>query len=397
MRRFIIAAISACLLLCAPLPALSQSEASNSQFADKLVRQLLGVKPGDVVVINADPTHLAITEDIAASVMAVGAFPIVSMGSNRLNRLYFERVPARFDSQPPVGPLRLLGIADETVSIDYPFDPSVLAGVPPSRLTVLTEANNVQTTYVLKHNLPGISIGNGLMPSAITAKQYGVGLDVLSALFWSGINADYSQIHRDATAVASAMTASHSVRVTSPNGTSLTFAVTEEPAEVNDGIISAADRVRGGTAVQKQLPAGDVYFLPKAGSANGTLVLGDARLNGVLVSGLTFHISNGKVTSMSAKSGLAEMNKMYQAGDAGRDEFSLVDIGTNRSMHVPAAGQLGAGPSMAAGYVTVGIGSNLFFGGNDRSSFAFESSVPNATVTVDGKRLVSGGALTPPI
>jgi hypothetical protein len=107
---------------------------------------------------------------------------------------------------------------------------------------------------------------------------------------------------------------------------------------------------------------------------------------------MTMHVAGGKVTSMSAKSGEAVVDKLYAAGGTGRDVFSFVDFGTNRSMHVPA-GQWGGGPSMAAGYVSVGIGNNLVFGGSDSSSFFFLSNIPSATVTVDGKAIIGSGAL----
>jgi aminopeptidase len=390
MRRIIVGLLSLAVL-CAAGPGGGQSEAQNQQFADKLVNQLLGVRQGNVVVITADPTHLALTEDIATSVSAAGAFPIVNMGSNRINRLYWDRVPARFDSAAPKGGLRLLGIADETVTIDFPNDPSVVQGVPASRLAAVGDAGNALTEYTLKHNIPSIDIGNGIMPSAQSAEQFGVSESVLSSLFWNGLNADYSQIHRDATAVAARANGAR-VHVTSPNGTNLTLALQASPAELNSGIISAADRARGGTAVQRQLPAGDVYYLPQAGSARGTIVFGDTRVNGTLISGLTVHVAGGKVTSMSAKSGLAMVNKFYAAGGAGRDLFAYIDFGTNRSMRVPA-GQWGPGPSMAAGYVTLALGSNLAFGGTDGSAFAFASNAPNATVTLNGKTIIANGAL----
>jgi len=392
MRFFLVGIVSSLLLLCATLPGASQSAQSNQQFANKLVHQLLGVRAGNVVLISSDPTHIALAEEIATSISAMGAYPIIVYGSNHLNRLYFDRVPARFDSLTPKAQLRLLQIADENVTIDFPFDPSVVAGVPASRLAALTAAGNAATTYITNHSLPSIDIGNGILPSAATAQNYGVGTNVLSTLFWSGLNADYTQIHRDASAVATALDGG-SVRLTAPNGTNLSFALMGTAAELNDGIISAADRARGGAAVQKALPAGDVYFLPKPGTANGTLVYGATRLNGVLVSGMTLHFANGKITSMSATSGKATLDKLYEAGDAGRDELATVDVGTNRSMHVPATGAWGPGPSMAAGYVTLGLGNNLGFGGGDRSSFVFSSNVPNATITVNGKPLVSGGTL----
>lgn len=202
-------------------------------------------------------------------------------------------------SEVPKGDLRLLGIADETVAIDFPFDPSVNQGVPASRIAAATNAGNALTAYILKRSVPGIDVGNRILPSAQTAKHYDVAETVLSALFWSGLDADYSQIHRDANALAASVSGAR-VHVTAPNGTDLTLSLQTSPVELNDGIISAADRARGGAAVQKQLPAGDVYFLPQSASARGTIVFGDTRVNGTLVSGLTVHLVAGKITSMTA-------------------------------------------------------------------------------------------------
>lgn len=393
MRRFAILAICALALLGATSPASAQSEMQNQQFADKLVHQLLGVKAGNVVVINMGPNQEELAEDIATSVGAAGGFPILNFGSNRLGKMYFDQVPSRFASVTPKSTMDLVRIADAMITIDLPNDPSVIAGVPASRLAALTTAGNPITSLILKRSVPSIDIGNGLMPSASSAAQYGVGPDVLSTLFWSGVNADYAQIATDANAVNAMVGGAQRVRITAPNGTDFSFSAQPRAAVINTGVISSGDRARGGAAVQRFLPAGDVYFLPVSGSANGTIVFGDFRYNGTLVSGLRAHFVADKVTSMSATAGESAVREQYDVGGAGRDDFAFADFGTNRSMHVPSSGQWGPGPSMAAGYVTAGFGSNLFFGGTDSSSFAWSSNIPNATVTVNGKRLIGAGEL----
>lgn len=91
-----------------------------------------------------------------------------------MSRLYWDRVPAKYDSEPPKGGLALLGIANEAIAIDYPFDPNVTQGVPPSRIAAVGTASNATVAYYIKHSIPGISIGNGIVPSGPTAAQYGV-------------------------------------------------------------------------------------------------------------------------------------------------------------------------------------------------------------------------------
>jgi hypothetical protein len=115
---------------------------------------------------------------------------------------------------------------------------------------------------------------------------------------------------------------------------------------------------------------------------------------GTLVSGLAVQFKNGKVVSMTAARGVDAVRKYYNSSTAGRDQFGWADFGVNRSMRV-GPGMWGPGPSMAAGYVTAGIGTNLAQGGTNRSSFGFASNIPNATVSVESTKVVVNGQLSP--
>lgn len=391
MRFPIAARFLACSLLAAALPAAAQTK--NQQFSDALVTQLMGIKSGQVVVINADSAQLPLAEDIAVSAEVIGAQPVISVFSGRLGRLYFARVPAQYDAVPSKAYQRLWTAADAIVTIDGAFDPTVTAGVPAARLAALSAAGAKQNDVIIKRSIPSVEIGNGLMPSRGTAAQWGVSLATLTALFTSGLNVDYDALHADTLSVAAAVQAGRKVHVTSPNGTNFRVTLAAHPTVLNDGIISAADRARGGVAVQKVLPAGDVYYLPVPGTANGTLVLGDTRVYGVPVTGLTVRVVDGKIVSMHAKSGMTEVQRLYAVGGPGRDRFAYIDFGANRAMHVSSTAQWGAGPSMVAGYVTVGLGNNSVVGGPDRSTFQLASNIPTPTVTTGSETLITAGTL----
>lgn len=382
------------LAICALLTFQTQAQTSSptDQLADKLVKTMLQVKPNQVVVITADPSNMKLVESLMTSLRKVGAFGIVDMGSNRMATLYFQQVPARFDSQPPKDLLTLASVANAFINIQYPADPSAVKGVSAERLNAVGKATLPYTDYVLKRSIPSINVGNGLMPSDVTASYFSVSEPQLATLFWNGVNADYTAIHRDGAALFNSATHARSVRIRSSNGTNLTFRALPSTGLINDGVVTAADRQKGGMAVQKQLPAGDVYLIPQPGTANGTLVFGPVNFNGVDVNGMAFVFKNGKVTSMQAKNGSAEVEKFYASGGAGRDELGWVDIGVNRSMTVPA-GRWGPGPSMASGYITAGIGGNVVNGGTNRSIFGFASNVPNGTITIDTKMVVNAGRL----
>jgi hypothetical protein len=97
------------------------------------------------------------------------------------------------------------------------------------------------------------------------------------------------------------------------------------------------------------------------------------------------------MTSWSASSGLDAVKAFYDKGGTGRDAFTYFDIGINPAI------QRVAGSAMwtyaQAGMVSMGIGGDTFFGGNNTSPFGFASYVLNATVTVDDKPIVKNGTL----
>jgi leucyl aminopeptidase (aminopeptidase T) len=378
------------------LAAVSTDQTGDRQqeLAAKIVHDVLHVKPNTTIVITGDASESELTGDIALAVREVGAFAITDIGSNRVRRLYFERVPAAFDDQPPKDLIGLASIATAFVNISYPVDKSVNAGVPPVRLQALQRGQVAFNEYLLRHNIPEINVGNGVFPSPGNAAKFGVSESELADLFWSGVNADYAQIRRDARGMALATThGAHTIHMTAPNGTDFTFVTIAGSAVMNNGSVTAEDLQRGGGALEKQLPAGDVYVLPKPGSANGVIVFGIEPLNTGNLSGLTVHVNKGVVTSMRADAGFEPVRKLYDLGTAGRDRFAWADFPVNRAINV-GPGTWGAGPSMAAGWVTAGIGNNLPFGGSDASSFALSSNIPNVTVTVDGKAVITGGQLS---
>ena len=90
-------------------PAPSQSRKFGS-IAEKVVAQSAGVKEGDVVLVFGSDEDLPLLEDIAVQVRKQGASPIVTVGTNQLNRRMYEEVPAKYDTVPPEGTLKLAGV-----------------------------------------------------------------------------------------------------------------------------------------------------------------------------------------------------------------------------------------------------------------------------------------------
>ena len=391
-RPGLLALISLICLTISVNPAVAATTHTQvTELANRLVTQVVQAKRGQVYEVVSSPQNLELLEDVWADLHRVGAWSVVRLVTDRMTRLYFQEVPPRFDAEPQANALGLNTFISGQINIDYESDPGLLDNVPPSRVAAQQQSSNASTKDMLARNIPFIEVGNGLYPSKYTAQQYGITLAQLSDLFWNGVNADPAAIQASGESIRSSLGSGAVVHVTAPNGTDVTFRAAQQTVVINNGTISSAARKKGGAALNVSLPAGDVTFVPTAGSAKGTVVFGPVYVNSTKVTGLTLHLAGGKLSSWTASSGRGAIDGYYKAAGSGKDEFTFADIGTNPNIHFIRGSALNA--SMASGMVSLGVGNNLSIGGTNSALFGAGGYIPDATVTIGGKTLVSRGRL----
>jgi leucyl aminopeptidase (aminopeptidase T) len=277
------------------------------------------------------------------------------------------------------------------ISVDYGQAPGLLADVAPERFVTLGKTNVPVTELVMKNNIKGVNLGNGLYPSDAQAKKFGLTKTELSDIFWKGVNTDYTKLEATANKLKEILSGGKEVHLTNANGTDLKFRIENRQALASDGILSADDLKKGYASSQVYLPAGEVFISPVAGSAEGKVVVDRLFYQDKEVLGITLTFHEGKLTSMTAKSGIAPMKAMYDAAGAGKEDFAYIDFGINPDVKVKPGSKLIAW--MPAGMVTVGIGNNVWAGGDNKNPFGFPFFLPGSTVKVDGKILVENGVL----
>ena len=350
--------------------------ANLEAVAEKLVKQCAGVHEGDLVVVSGSLRDLELLEDIAVEVRSVGAWPLLVPGTERLTRRMVEDVPAAFDTSAPGWEMALGDRATVTITVEAGDDPALLGSVPLDRIAAREKASRRIAERLLARGVRQVSLGNGLYPTAALARHFRIGQEQLARIFWDGVNADSDEL-----------------RVTDPAGTDLTLRVEGRTVFVSDGVISAEDRAQGGVACQARLPAGEVYLTPVPGTAEGRIVAARQHFLDKDVAGLSLSFRAGKLVEMSAKSGIAPLLARYGAADSRRDEFGLIDIGINSKVRRPAGSRMDS--FVPAGTVALGFGNNLWAGGDNRSDFGWACILTGATVTIDGRPLVTNGALDP--
>lgn len=360
--------------------------------AEKVVAQSAGVGEGDLVLIFGSDEDLPLLEDVAIEVRKRGGDPLVAVGTDRLTRRMYDEVPAKYDSQTPEMMLKLAGMVDVIINTEA-GEGGTLAGVAPERVAARGKAFAPVGELMQKRGVRSVALGNGLYPSAERAEQFGISRDALADMMYGGVDADYQALQSSGQQVRKVLAAGRELHITNPNGTDLKVGIAGRPITVNDGVISAEDRKKGGAATSVWLPAGEVYLTPVPGTGDGTVVVDRLFFQGKPIDELRLEFKGGKLTSMTAKSGLEPLQAAYNAAGPGKDVVGVIDIGINPGIKSPDRSPVHVWGK--AGTVTVSVGNNTWAGGSNQVSFGLAAYSPGSTLTVDGKPLVQDGRLLP--
>jgi leucyl aminopeptidase (aminopeptidase T) len=365
----------------------------NKALASTLVSQCAAVREGDIVLIRGGVRNQELLENIAADVSKLGGYPLLTFGSDRLDRLLYDQTPAKYDTRTPELGLKIANLIHAEITIDYNETPTLFSDVPAERMAAISKTRSAVAETVLRRNVRQVFLGNGLYPTDATAAQFGITKDQLAQIFWAGVNTDYANLQSAGERLKTTLAAGKELTITNPNGTNLTVKIQGRPAFVSDGVISANDAQKGGPACQAWLPAGEVYFAPAPGTAEGKVVIDRLTYRGKTVEGLTLTFKAGKLTAMTATSGLEPIKALYDASDTGKDVFAFIDLGINPDVQIPPGSHVLAW--MPAGMTTIGLGNNTWAGGDNKTSFELAGHIPGSTVKVDGTTVVESGTLRP--
>jgi leucyl aminopeptidase (aminopeptidase T) len=381
-------------VLAPPRAESAQQKGTNIDYdtlAQRLVTQCAGIHEGDLVLVTGGVRNIELLENIAVHIRKVGAFPLVSLHSERMFRRMLEDVPAKYNAQSPALALKLAGLITAEIDVDFIETEGFLARSPPDRVAAFWKSFYLVNEPMLQRNVRLVYLGNGLSPTSERAKLFGLSQGALSKVFWEGVNVDYSKLQVTGKAVRAALVSGKQVHIKHSNGTDLTMQIEGRRVFVSDGVISAEEVQAGGAACWVYLPAGEVYLAPVPGTAEGKVVVDRQLFQGSEILGLTLTFKAGKLTSLTAQSGIEPLKALYDAAGPGKDEFASVDIGINPNVRSVPGSRMAA--CMLAGMVQIGIGNNTWAGGENDVGYTMYSFLPGSTLEVDGRILVERGVL----
>ena len=367
-------------------------EIDLEKLAESLVQECADIQEGEIVFINGSVRDLELLENVAVQVRKQGAFPLLTIASDRLTRKMYTEVPKKYDKQMSQLNYNLVDMMDAQISISFSETPDLLADIPPDRIATINKTNKPINDLYLSKTIKSVNLGNGLYPTKARAEQFNVSMDQLTEIFWKGISVDYNDLVKNGRKLKSILESGEELEIVHKNGTNFKVNISNRPSFISDGMISKEDLQKGTAGTAVYLPAGEVYTTPVKGTASGKIVVDNYFFMGQTIKGLELIFEEGKLTEMDAESGIKQIKAYYKAQEKGVEEFSIIDFGINSDVKVPEGSNILT--YVPAGIITVGIGNNTWAGGDNNSISGLNFFLPGCTVKIDGNVVIEEGKLT---
>lgn len=186
---------------------------------------------------------------------------------------------------------------------------------------------------------------------------------------------------------------SGSVRVTTPEGTDISFELGDRPfcSQIGDATRDRIQSARIRIDRDVELPGGVLRVAPIETSANGSIFLPVWRPIMTEGRNLTLHFANGHVAVQGVNADKIDQ-ELTTAGGAAR-MFREFALGFNPALKVLPEAPFIAYYGYGAGVVRLSLGDNEEMGGANRGGGVYWKFLHNATVTVGDRVLVQDGQL----
>jgi len=196
-------------------------------------------------------------------------------------------------------------------------------------------------------------------------------------VFTTGLDADYDAIAAHCEDVLAQVEGADEIRVTSPQGTDITFGPGDRAWHDDTGIVRADGEF-------SNLPAGEVFVSPE--DADGTYVVdGTMMPHGLLDDGqqLEFEVEDGYVTDISDDDIRAQVEDA--AEEVGEAAYNLAELGIGTNVAVTELVGSVLLDEKAGGTVHVAIGDDAGIGGDTDAPIHLDGILREPTVYADGE------------
>ncbi|RLI96624.1 MAG: hypothetical protein DRO99_04150 [Candidatus Aenigmatarchaeota archaeon] len=298
------------------------------------------------------------------------------MGAAYFNSACSMGIDAGFVSQEPK---TSMDPADNEVK-------DAITGLGRGGIIILCLSNKLGTVDGLGKSFRGYSAEMG--HRFISATSLGSIANGKISLLLSSMDIDYRNLRKDQAKAKMILDSSKEIRVTTAAGTDITMKTKKNSAITNDG-----NYARPGTG--GNIPAGEVYLPPLKGKSDGIIVVNGTSRNefGTIVVKRPFRITVEKGKAVSIEGG--KDAKMLEASLILAEEKAkhpenvrhLAELGIGFNPKAALAGSMII-DEKAIGTCHFAIGSNYWFGGENKTIVHFDQVVKGPRINVDGKYMI---------
>jgi leucyl aminopeptidase (aminopeptidase T) len=368
----------------APAPVVTAaSNESVQRFHDiaTMITRQANLKPGQVVVISGSTAYLPFMEDVAIQATQAGAATFLDVQTDRLQAAARQQSGGRYGYSPPTALEKdLMTKADLWIIFPNVSGPGALPALSAEQQRAVDSSlaawrPSINTRRSLFVNIPfeRDTAGTGMTYAELSRRR------------WNAMQADYSHISAVGESLRSALANGKSVRVTSPEGTDVTFSLARNGVMV-DAIPSLSTRSPQ-PAYRAAVPGGTVVGIVVESSANGKVRAAYDQCT-LPVRDEAIDVNRGRAENIHAGSDEACVQKSLNglrlsAISIGLNP-ALTDIRTPAGMPLETAGE---------GLVSIYFGDNRFFGGSNNDGTNWYVPLTKATVSVDGRTIVRDGQI----
>lgn len=356
--------------------------------AKRVVQDALRLKEGDSLGVHTAEHMFPLAKEIVKAARRAGADTILTADSDDVWYDAVMNLPEDWLKEPSALQQAVRRAVTAEAYLGGPADPNLMKQIPTERWRANEQGALATYKPFEDEPVPSVSVGLASVTEA-RAKNYGFDFKAWHDSTLKAMAVESRVLRETGDRLAEALGAAQSGKLSAPGGTDLSFEFHGTPGTVWTGELSP---VKGQKSTYfASLPSGAVGIALRQGSGEGRVAsTTPIPQMGGFIRGLTWTFAGGRVTKVDAKEHLDYFQVFWseEKKAKGADQLGTLTIGLN-----PEARYGFLQNGIVAGCVTLEIGDNEYLGGTNHCDYGFAISFRDATLEVDGKKLVAAGKI----
>lgn len=353
---------------------------TTRQAVARRIVQGVGVQAGELIEVREDAGRPDILSEILLAIECAGATPLVQLASADYIQRLLTEAPVEYLAQWDQH--RRDWIEQTSRVIAFQGNPLNLDAIPTAALQTWEDAVHRLTVREEARGLPFLLVA---IPTDQRAQRLGLSTKALEEMVFPALAVSTADLQAEIERVLDIIRGGQTIIMESGKGYTLHLQHADRRWLWDDGYIDADDRRRG--AVASNLPAGSIYTTVVEGETYGQLAV--ATMDTATDVLLSFEA--GRVVRIDAASGSAALTSMFDRHAGEPRRVSHIGVGLNPLLSHPIGWTLV--DEHVHGMLLIAFGENRYMGGHNESSLNVDYVIPDASLVVDGRSIVSAGKL----